>query len=162
MNNESFFTSDQIIVYIPSKMSGHLTIEERIYLVKEYYLNEKSNILLRRKWPKDHPNRKPPTDKTIRCLIEKFDGIMDDKIWIMGEGIDWPPYSPDLNPCDFFLWGYLKDKVYAQNPQTLEQLENIIQTEIFNIPNSVLNDVIENFQLRLHRENGWHIEHILS
>jgi hypothetical protein len=83
----------------------------------------------------------------------------------MGEGIDWPPYSPDLNPCDFFLWGYLKDKVYTQNPQTLEQLENIIQTEIFNIPNSVLNDVIDNFQLRLqhiHRENGWHIEHILS
>ncbi|GBM38221.1 hypothetical protein AVEN_8282-1 [Araneus ventricosus] len=25
----------------------------------------------------------------------------------------WPPRSPDLNPCDFWLWGYLKDVVYG-------------------------------------------------
>ncbi|GBN07683.1 hypothetical protein AVEN_16643-1 [Araneus ventricosus] len=25
-----------------------------------------------------------------------------------GSGMAWPPYSPDLTPCDFFLWGYLK------------------------------------------------------
>ena len=23
----------------------------------------------------------------------------------------WPPISPDLTPCDFHLWGYIKDKV---------------------------------------------------
>ncbi|KFM75033.1 hypothetical protein X975_05140, partial [Stegodyphus mimosarum] len=23
----------------------------------------------------------------------------------------WPPRSPDLTPCDFWLWGYLKSKV---------------------------------------------------
>ncbi len=28
----------------------------------------------------------------------------------------WPPRSPDLNPCDFFLWGYLKDRVYNPLP----------------------------------------------
>jgi hypothetical protein len=26
--------------------------------------------------------------------------------------IPWSPRSPDLTPCDFFLWGYVKDKVY--------------------------------------------------
>ncbi|GBL93848.1 hypothetical protein AVEN_153614-1 [Araneus ventricosus] len=25
----------------------------------------------------------------------------------------WPPRSPDLNPCDFWLWGFLKDRVYG-------------------------------------------------
>ncbi|PSN55738.1 hypothetical protein C0J52_04809, partial [Blattella germanica] len=25
-------------------------------------------------------------------------------------GFFWPPLSPDLNPSDFFLWGYLKEK----------------------------------------------------
>ena len=31
--------------------------------------------------------------------------------------IKWPPRSPDLTPPDFFLWGVLKDKVYAKkNP----------------------------------------------
>ncbi|GFV69200.1 uncharacterized protein TNCV_3861241 [Trichonephila clavipes] len=24
----------------------------------------------------------------------------------------WPPRTPDLNPCDFWLWGYLKNLVY--------------------------------------------------
>jgi hypothetical protein len=24
----------------------------------------------------------------------------------------WPARSPDLNPCDFYLWRNLKDKVY--------------------------------------------------
>jgi hypothetical protein len=24
-------------------------------------------------------------------------------------GNSWPSLSPDLNPCDFFLWGFLKE-----------------------------------------------------
>jgi len=34
-------------------------------------------------------------------------------------GFSWPPCSPDLNPCDYFLWGYLKDKVFSGAPRTL-------------------------------------------
>ena len=26
--------------------------------------------------------------------------------------LPWPPRSPDLTPCDFFLWGYVKDHVF--------------------------------------------------
>jgi hypothetical protein len=28
--------------------------------------------------------------------------------------------SPDLNPCDFFFWDCLKDKLYNGNPRTKE------------------------------------------
>jgi hypothetical protein len=35
----------------------------------------------------------------------------------------WPPRSPDLNPCDFYLWGKLKSVVYANNPHDLEALK---------------------------------------
>jgi inhibitor of nuclear factor kappa-B kinase subunit alpha len=28
----------------------------------------------------------------------------------------WPAGTPDLNPCDFFFWGCLKNKVYSSNP----------------------------------------------
>ncbi|GBN05744.1 hypothetical protein AVEN_46340-1 [Araneus ventricosus] len=41
--------------------------------------------------------------------------------WIGRAGLDdvpllpWPPRSPDLTLCDFFLWGYVKDKVYVPN-----------------------------------------------
>jgi hypothetical protein len=27
----------------------------------------------------------------------------------------WPPKSPDLNPCDFYLWEELKNVLYANN-----------------------------------------------
>jgi hypothetical protein len=58
------------------------------------------------------------TEQVLQLLNDHFGEkvIALDSARIMGEGIDWPTYSPDLNPCDFFLWGYLKDKVYAQKP----------------------------------------------
>ena len=46
------------------------------------------------------------------------------------QGMDWPARSPDLNPCDFYLWGYLKSKVYSPRPATLYQLEVNIRREV--------------------------------
>ena len=37
--------------------------------------------------------------------------------------VPWPPRSPDLSTCDFFLWGYLKSRVYTHNPRTLNDLK---------------------------------------
>jgi len=31
-------------------------------------------------------------------------------------GEDWPSQSPDLTLLDYYLWGYLKSKVYRTNP----------------------------------------------
>jgi len=42
--------------------------------------------------------------------------------------IGWSARSPDLTPCDFFLWGYLKAKVYACHPGTIEQLKEATTT----------------------------------
>jgi hypothetical protein len=42
--------------------------------------------------------------------------------------LEYPSRSPDLIPPDFFLWGILKNEVYAQKPRTIEQLkENIVE-----------------------------------
>ncbi|KAJ4437726.1 hypothetical protein ANN_17871 [Periplaneta americana] len=40
---------------------------------------------------------------------------------------EWPSRSPDLNPCDFWLWGYLKDRVYQGNIRSLADLKASIQ-----------------------------------
>jgi hypothetical protein len=32
--------------------------------------------------------------------------------------VGWPAWSPDLSICDFFLWGYLKEKVFKHHPQS--------------------------------------------
>ena len=63
--------------------------------------------------------------------------------------IGWLARSPDLNPCDFFLWGYLKLKVYSNRPQSIEQLEDAIRQEITAIPHEMTRRVIDNFRKRL-------------
>ena len=44
---------------------------------------------------------------------------------------NWPPRSPDSTPCDFFLWGYVKDKVYVPPlPASIPELKVRIRTAI--------------------------------
>jgi hypothetical protein len=38
------------------------------------------------------------------------------------EQIQHPPYSPDLAPCDFFLFGYVKEKLVGKQYETREDL----------------------------------------
>ena len=42
---------------------------------------------------------------------------------------EWPPRSPDLIPCDFFLWGHLKDKVFRTLPESWNVLRQRMITE---------------------------------
>ena len=53
--------------------------------------------------------------KTYSCLskVEKFGAVI----------FEWAPHSPDLNPPDFFLWGYLNDWVCKTNPRTIGELK---------------------------------------
>lgn len=51
--------------------------------------------------------------------------------WIGRRGpVEWPPRSPDLTPLDFFLWGVLKDMVYAEKPNTIDILKNTIKEKV--------------------------------
>ena len=42
----------------------------------------------------------------------------------------WPPRSPDLTPPDYFLWGYLKGRVYQNKSRTIIALKANITEEI--------------------------------
>lgn len=73
----------------------------------------------------------------------------------------WPPRSPDLNPCDYFLWGYLKGRVYNPLPKTLNDLKVNIEREIKNINKEMLKKVFVNFEKRcklIISAEGGHIE----
>jgi hypothetical protein len=45
--------------------------------------------------------------------MKYLDSQFQDRVvsWKLVRGRDWPARSPDRNPCDFCLWGYLKSKV---------------------------------------------------
>ncbi|PNF27171.1 hypothetical protein B7P43_G07842 [Cryptotermes secundus] len=41
--------------------------------------------------------------------------------------LPWPPRSPDLTPCDFFLWGFVKDNIYVPPlPTSIHELHDWI------------------------------------
>ncbi|KYN17065.1 hypothetical protein ALC57_10664 [Trachymyrmex cornetzi] len=56
------------------------------------------------------------------------------KRWIGRRGyIEWPARSPDLNSLDYFLWGYLKGKIYNTKPRNLNDLRQRIINEFRTI-----------------------------
>ena len=78
---------------------------------------------------------------------------------------EWAPHSPDLNPPDFYLWGYLKDHVYENNPQTIMDLKAAITARIREIPGAECVRVVNNFARRIQeclRQHGGHLEHIFE
>ena len=76
---------------------------------------------------------------------------------------EWPPRSPDLTPCDFFLWGYLKQRVYATPPPDIETLRRRIIDEcniLRNEPQKILRsiDAMRRRAQRCIDRNGGHVE----
>ncbi|GBM92383.1 hypothetical protein AVEN_213222-1 [Araneus ventricosus] len=51
----------------------------------------------------------------------------------------WPPYSPDLNPCDFFLWGHMKDLEYKKKPTDFISLKRPQLTPVQALKEKLLN-----------------------
>jgi len=41
---------------------------------------------------------------------------------------------PDLSACDYFLWVYLKSRVFISKPRTIVELKQNIKEEIVVIP----------------------------
>jgi hypothetical protein len=87
-----------------------------------------------------------------RRLPERHDG-----------GIFWPHHSPDINPCDFFLWGFLKEKVFQRRPENVAQPRTHIGKLSRVLSEDLCQKVVMNAMFHLQefvRRTG-HIEHVL-
>jgi len=62
----------------------------------------------------------------------------------------WPPRSPDATPCDFFLWGYVKDQVYVPPlPASIPELKVRIRTATETITADMLQTVWNELDYRV-------------
>ncbi|VVC30080.1 Hypothetical protein CINCED_3A023815 [Cinara cedri] len=66
------------------------------------------------------------TSHRARVSINAIQQIFGNNAISKNDDIHWPPRSPDLSVCGFFLWGYLKSKVYAQKPQNVNEFKTKI------------------------------------
>lgn len=104
------------------------------------------------------------TAHTARRSTETLRQLFPDRLLSLRGDIAWPACSPDLSPCDFFLWGYLKAKVYTHRPTTLETLKEAINHEVAAIPPEMTRKVMENFRERLrlcHNNGGRHLSDVI-
>jgi len=51
-----------------------------------------------------------------------------------------------ISACDFFLWSYVKSKVYVRKPRTVDDLKVSIREEIATVPQEMLVNVMQNFE----------------
>ena len=62
----------------------------------------------------------------------------------------WPPRSPDLTVCDFFLWGYVKDRVYVPPlPATVVELQERIVAAVKSVTPDMLQRVWSELDYRI-------------
>lgn len=85
--------------------------------------------------------------------------------WIGRRGtIEWPARSPDLTPLDYFLWGYLKDRVYTSKPANIAELQQRIIDEIGRIEPEIFERATSTFYNRIaycQEVAGGHFENML-
>jgi len=84
--------------------------------------------------------------------------------WIgRGSTIRWPARSPDLTPLDFFLWGYVKQKVYVEPPTTAQDMQLRIRQVFASITPIMLERVrgaIISRSRKCIQQLGGHFEHL--
>lgn len=83
----------------------------------------------------------------------------------MGRGspnMPWPPRSPDLTICDFFLWGYVKSLVCRTPVSTIPALKDCADEAVCMVTDDMHRRVFAEYQTRLQvclKLQGHHIEH---
>ncbi|GFV90809.1 DUF4817 domain-containing protein [Trichonephila clavipes] len=119
------------------------------------------------KWAFSKMERIPPgflTSCGQMKLVSRFMGTLTTVTVAFGRPLIHPPRSPDLTPADFWLWGYLKSRVYLSGPSSLSELKDASRREESSIHLDMLHSAVAGFVTRLECLllcGGGHVEHIL-
>ena len=76
-----------------------------------------------------------------RCLART---VFEDCIISRRANVFWPPRSCDLTPLDYYLWGAVKDKRYADKSETIDTLKDNTREAIGEIQLHTINNVLKN------------------
>jgi hypothetical protein len=98
------------------------------------------------------------TTNTTPAFVQQF--FCERIVW---RGL-WPPRSPDLTPPDFFPKGFLKERLYLNNPGSLEEPEHNIEQIVANTNPETLCKIARNTLKRVDaclREGDGHFQHLL-
>ena len=124
-------------------------------MLKDYFWPKQLRTADYKKYYFQQDSATPHTANTVQTwLTTKFrEKFVNKKIW--------PPRSPDLNPCDYYLWGHLKQTVYKPLPKTIHELKANIDRDCKKISSKDLKPIFSNLRKRCEMiltAGGGHIE----
>ena len=76
--------------------------------------------------------------------LDVLSPVFEDRFISHRADVVWPPRSRDLTPLANYLWGAVKDKCYADNPETIDALKNNIREAIGEIQLHTIDNVLKN------------------
>ena len=71
--------------------------------------------------------------------------VFENRIISRRADIVWLPRSCDLTPLDYYLWGAVKDKCYADKKETIDALKNSKRAAIGEIQLPIIDNVLKNW-----------------
>ena len=133
------------IVKINSKCNGHMITDFFLSTIEEY----------------DFENMCHMPHNSREALLQ--DIYVGRKISRRGD-INWPPRSYDATPLDSCLWGYEKDRIYADKPSTFDHLKTNTRQVVTEVQQNMFQKVIDNNLKRINAYNtsrGSHLNDVV-
>ena len=65
--------------------------------------------------------------------------------------LEHPPYSPDLAPCDFFLFPKIKSVLKGTHFSDIDSIKKAVTTELKKIPENAFQECFESWKKRMHK-----------
>ena len=82
---------------------------------------------------------------TAEATLNVLRPVFEDRIINRKADVVWPPRSCDLTPLDYYLWRAVKDKCYADKPETIDALKENIREVIGDIQLNAIKNVLKNW-----------------
>ena len=84
------------------------------------------------------------TCHTAEATLDVLRIVFEDRIISHRSDVVWPSRSCDLTPLDYYLWRAVKDKCYADKPETIDDLKDNIREAIGEIQLHTIDNVLKN------------------
>ena len=91
---------------------------------------------------------------TGEATLDILRPVFEDRIISRRADVVWPARSCDLKPLDYYLWGTVKDKCYADKLETIDALKDNIREAIGEIQLHTIDNMLKNWTNRIGYE--WH------
>ena len=86
---------------------------------------------------------------TAEATLDVLRPVFEDRIISHRADVVWPPRSCDLTPLDYYLWGAVKDKCYADKPEIIDALKGNIREAIGEMQLHTIDNVLKNWTDRV-------------